>query len=154
MDLLLWRHADAELAVPGEDDAARRLSARGQRQATRMSAWLNHQLPEQCIVLCSPALRCVQTAEALGRKFRTVPALAPDSSAEAILAAAGWPGRRTPVLIVGHQPLLGQVAALLIANEKQAWPVRKGSVIWIGQKAAAPGQSFLRAVLGPELVTR
>lgn len=119
-----------------------------------MGAWLNHQLPEQCTVLCSPALRCVQTAEALGRKFRTVPALASDSSAEAILAAAGWPERRTPVLIVGHQPTLGQVAALLIAREKQEWPVRKGSVIWIGQKGAAPRQPYLRAVLGPELVAK
>lgn len=151
MDLLLWRHADAELAAPGADDAGRRLSARGQRQAQRMGAWLDHHLPQQCTVLCSPALRCVQTAQALGRKFRMVPALAADSSAETILEAAGWPGRRAPVLIVGHQPLLGQVAALIIANDKQAWPVRKGSVIWIGQKGTAPRQPYLRAVLGPEL---
>ena len=47
------------------------------------------------------ATRCIQTVEALGRRYKVVEALAPDSSAEAIIEAAGWPTHRQPALIVG-----------------------------------------------------
>src|SRR5436190_21449722 len=38
MDLILWRHADAE---PGEPDIGRRLTAKGLKQAERVAAWLD-----------------------------------------------------------------------------------------------------------------
>lgn len=59
MDLILWRHAEAE---PGEPDLERALTAKGQRQARRMADWLGSQLPDSCRILASPALRCLQTA--------------------------------------------------------------------------------------------
>ena len=37
MDLILWRHAEAEV---GSDDLARRLTVRGAKQARQMAAWL------------------------------------------------------------------------------------------------------------------
>jgi len=85
MDLILWRHADAE---PGEPDSERALTAKGVRQAERMAAWLDGHLPDRCRILVSPAERAQQTARALGRNFRTVPELAPGASAAAVLAAA------------------------------------------------------------------
>ena len=105
MDLILWRHADAE---PGEPDLERRLTAKGVRQAERMAAWLDSHLPDRCRVLVSPAERAQQTARPLGRKFKIVPELAPGASAAAVLAAAGWPDAREATLIVGHQPTLGR----------------------------------------------
>src|SRR5512140_2504847 len=111
MDLILWRHADAE---PGVPDAARRLTPKGERQAEKMGAWLDRHLPEDTRILVSPAVRAQQTALGLGRKFRTVEEVAPGASAAAVLAAAGWPGGRETVLVVGHQPTLGEVAALLL----------------------------------------
>lgn len=149
MDLILWRHAEAE---PGDVDLQRALTARGQKQARKMGGWLDGHLPDKVRILCSPAVRTVQTAEALGRKFKVMPELSPDATPQAILSAANWPDAREPVLIIGHQPTLGQLAALLIGSSEQPWSVRKGSVWWISQHEDEDGSgNFLRAVLTPEL---
>ncbi len=140
MDLILWRHAEARdlpesAALDAAADLARPLTARGDKQAQRMAEWLNRFLPETTRVLVSPALRTRQTADALGRKYRTVDALAPGCSHSQALAAARWPDSREPVLLVGHQPMLGQLAAYLTAGpatlEGPPWAVRKGAVWWL-----------------------
>ncbi len=140
MDLILWRHADAGDAStdPQADDLQRPLTARGHKQARRMADWLNQFLPESARILCSPALRCRDTADALGRKVRVSDALAPGVSHLQALAAARWPDSREPVLLVGHQPMLGQLAAYLIGGpatlEAPPWAVRKGAVWWVRQR--------------------
>jgi phosphohistidine phosphatase len=149
LELILWRHAEAE---PGEIDQLRPLTPRGSRHASRIGAWLDRQLPAQCRILSSPATRCVQTVEALGRKFATVDALNTDSTPEAVIEASGWPEARLPVIIVGHQPLLGQVAALIFSGEAHAWKIRKGSVFWIANKGDAEGEPFVRLAAGPDMI--
>ena len=138
MDLILWRHAEAREAAPGEDDLARPLTPRGEKQAKRMAEWLNEVLPESTRVLVSPALRTRQTADALERKQRISADLAPGVSVDALLAAARWPTRREPVLLVGHQPALGQAAAYLLAGaaalDGQGWAIRKGAIWWLRQR--------------------
>src|SRR5687767_291721 len=57
MDLILWRHAEAEDGLPGAPDAGRELTARGRRQAMKMAGWLDRNLPSGCRILCSPARR-------------------------------------------------------------------------------------------------
>ena len=135
MDLILWRHAEARDAKPEEDDLARPLTARGERQAERMAEWLNRFLPETTRVLGSPALRTRQSAAALGRKPRTMDTIAPGASLMQLLTAARWPEAREPVLLVGHQPSLGQVAAYLLggvsASNAPTWIMRKGAVWWL-----------------------
>ena len=122
MDLILWRHADARDAEGEsvEEDLDRPLTPRGEKQARRMAEWLNRFLPDSSRILVSPALRARQTAQALGRK---------------LLAAARWPDSREPVLLVGHQPMLGQLAAYLMAGaatlDAPPWSVRKGAVWWL-----------------------
>ncbi|RTL46809.1 MAG: phosphohistidine phosphatase SixA [Burkholderiales bacterium] len=151
MDLILWRHAEAELATAGQDDLQRALTHKGERQARRMAAWLNHRLPATTRVLVSPALRCRQTAEALGREMRIVPALAPDAATAALIDAARWPRSSEPVLICGHQPTLGQLAAQLLAGVEQDWAVKKGAVWWLRwrQRDGEP-EVTLHAVQGPD----
>jgi phosphohistidine phosphatase len=150
MDLILWRHAEAE---PGTPDMGRRLTAKGVQQADRMAKWLDRHLPATTRILSSPADRAQQTALALKRKFRVVPELAPDASAAAVLAAAGWPDVREPVLIVGHQPTLGEVAALLLTAEEASWSVRKGAVWWISSRVRnGVPSTVLKVVIGPDLV--
>jgi len=94
MELILWRHAEAEL---GEPDEGRALTGKGHKQAWKMADWLDRNLPETCRILVSPATRTLQTAEALGRKFKVHPDLAPDKTAAQLLAAANWPDSREPV---------------------------------------------------------
>ena len=135
MDLILWRHAEARDAADGDDDLQRPLTLRGSKQAARMAEWLNRFLPESTRVLVSPALRTRQTADALGRKYRTVDALAPGAGPSQLLVAARWPDNREPVLVVGHQPTLGQTAAYLMggadAVQAPAWGVKKGAAWWL-----------------------
>ncbi|HEX7637695.1 MAG TPA: histidine phosphatase family protein [Burkholderiaceae bacterium] len=136
MDLILWRHADAgdNLGDPVAD-LERPLRPKGERQAQRVAAWLNQFLPDSARILSSPALRCTQTAAALGRRVKKVAALGPDGDVEGLLAAARWPDAREPVLVVGHQPTLGMVAAYLMAGEAarfgEPWSIKKGSVWWL-----------------------
>ena len=146
MDLILWRHADAGEPLPDiTADLQRKLTAKGEKQAARMADWLNRFLPESTRVLVSPALRCQQTAQALGRKFQTRDGLAPGGSVGTLLTLTRWPERREPVLVVGHQPTLGMTAAMLMggaagtaeaasettAHATPAWSVRKGAVWWL-----------------------
>lgn len=152
MDLILWRHAEAE---PGIPDLERALTSKGQKQARRMADWLTSQLPDSCRILVSPALRTLQTAEALGRKFKIQPELAPGAEPEDLLKAANWPAGKESVLIVGHQPTLGQLAALLLTGEADDWDMRKASAWWFAQREPGdPLSVYLKAVMAHDLVIK
>src|SRR5437762_6012341 len=113
MELILWRHADAEA---GGDDLARQLTAKGREDAARVAEWLLARLPSKFSVVASPAVRAQQTASALKVKVDTSKILSPGASVDAILKAAGWPRQKGTVVIVGHQPDLGRALAHLVAG--------------------------------------
>ncbi len=153
MDLILWRHAEAHLQREGQTDLQRALTPKGERQAQRMAEWLNQRLAESTRILVSPALRCQQTARALERPYKTLVALAPEGSVEDLIKAARWPQASEPVLVIGHQPTLGLVAALLLAGVEQPWSVKKGQVWWLRQRERDEGaQVVLQAVQGADLL--
>ncbi len=155
MDLILWRHAEAYDAAPGESDLERELTPKGQKQARRMAEWLAAQLPEGTRILASPAVRTVQTAKALDRKFKVVESIAPGADAEDVLQAANWPHAKEPVLVVGHQPTLGQVAALLLSGQPQDWEMKKANAWWLVQRDPQdPYSLYLKAAMGPDLVAK
>jgi len=154
MELILWRHAEAEI---GEPDLGRKLTGRGGKQARRVAEWLNAQLPDSARILVSPATRAQQTALALSeishRKLRTVDEIAPGADARDVLRAADWPRAKVPVVVVGHQPTLGQVASFLLAGEAQDWSVKKAGVWWISSRErGGVEQAVLRAVISPDLL--
>lgn len=128
MELILWRHADAEYSYP---DLERPLSEKGHKQARRMAKFLLPKLPERVLILVSPALRAQQTAAALGIAFITESHIAPDATADSVLHAADWPNGDGCVLIVGHQPTLGRVAARVLFGGESELSVKKGSVWWM-----------------------
>jgi phosphohistidine phosphatase len=153
MDLILWRHAEAEDEAPGVDDLQRALTPRGEKQAARMAAWLDRELGENVKILCSPALRCEQTVLPLGRKYKIRDELAPDVLPDSVLTAAQWPDAKQPVLIVGHQPTLGQTAAKLLGMKPHELSIRKGAVWWFRSRERDGGdQVVLVAVLPPDMV--
>ena len=88
MELILWRHAEAEDGFP---DAARKLTPKGLDQAKRMSDWLKSELPDNTLVIASPARRTQQTAMALRSDFVTNNEIGPGASVKSILIAANWP---------------------------------------------------------------
>ena len=151
MDLLLWRHAEAEEGLP---DLKRKLTQRGQKQAQQMAEWIRKYGPRNLRILSSPARRCQQTAEALARPFETDKRLGTDSEVSSLLAAIGWPdgGKEGAVLIVGHQPTLGQTAALLLSGEEANWTIKKGALWWFSNRTRqGESQTVLRAVIPPDL---
>jgi phosphohistidine phosphatase len=151
MDLILWRHAEAHEAEPGQDDLQRALTPRGRKQAERMSAWLESQLPEGTRILSSPAIRAEQTVRALGRKYKVRDALSPGASVHDLLETAGWPDAKYPVMLVGHQPALGAVIAHLLHMPDAACAVRKGAVWWLRRRSREGlGQTVLLTVTAPE----
>ena len=150
MELILWRHAEAEDSWPDMD---RRLTAKGHKQAEKMAAWLAPRLPAHTLILASPALRTQQTSTALGMDFRTRDEIAPGATAQMILQAAGWPDDNASVLIVGHQPTLGEVAALVLAGTYDGWSVKKGALWWISvRNRNGDTEAVLRAVMSPDLL--
>jgi phosphohistidine phosphatase len=150
MDLILWRHADAE---DGRDDHARSLTPKGLEQAERMAAWLDERLPRNARLIVSPAVRAQQTARHLGRHAKTTDAVAPGADPAAVLALCGWPHGQDTVVVVGHQPTLGCTAALALTGKASRWHMKKGAIWWI---SARETESLARvvAVLSPDLVAR
>ncbi len=150
MDLLLWRHAEAE---DGEDDLKRRLTARGEKQARLMAAWIRDHQPKDLRIICSPAMRTQQTAEALKLPFETQRKIGPEACVSELIAASGWPGASGAVLIVGHQPSLGRMASLLLAGHESEWTIKKGALWWLSNRVRrGETQTVLRAVIPPELL--
>ena len=153
MDLIVWRHAEAiDLDLVG-DDMARYLSPRGEKQAARMAAWLDRQMPGGARVWASPAVRAEQTARALGRKFKISPALAPLATADQLLELVQWPHAKGCVLVVGHQPTLGQVVARLLGLQAEECALKKGALWWLRYREREDaGQTVVVTVQSPELL--
>jgi phosphohistidine phosphatase len=153
MNLLLWRHAEAE---EGSPDLARALTRKGHVQATEVGHWLKKRLPAHATILASPAQRTRQTADALGLEYRIEAALAPGATPAAILevlALAPDTRRDETLLLVGHQPWIGETAALLITGKPLSWSVRKASVWWLVHRRRAPASEwFVKAVIDGDLV--
>lgn len=147
MDLILWRHAEAE---DGGPDGARPLTSKGRKQAAKMAAWLEARVDGRTRVLSSPAVRALETARALRPDVTVVPALAPGVSPRALCEAAGWPVGLGTVVVVGHQPDLGRAAAHLLFGGNGSLNVKKGAIWWFRHKEG--GEVVLAAVLSPELV--
>lgn len=153
MDLILWRHAEAVEGEEAMEDLARGLTPRGEKQAMRMAGWLDRQLPEGLRVLCSPARRTEQTAIALGRKYKLRAELLPGGSPEDLLGLAQWPRQRGAVLVVGHQPMLGQTISQLLGLAEAECAVRKGAVWWLRyrERLGVP-QTVVVTVQTPDLL--
>jgi phosphohistidine phosphatase len=149
MDLILWRHAHAEDGVP---DLERRLTARGRADARRVGGWLRERLPGGTArVLSSPAVRARQTADALGLRYEVVDALAPGASAAAAIAASGWEedGSATVVVVVGHNPWIGEAVSRLVGERDEGWAIRKAGLWWLARREQ---DVLVRAVVSPELL--
>ena len=118
MELILWRHAEAEEGTP---DSTRKLTAKGKKQAQLMAEWLKPRLPEHTRII--------------------------------VLTVAGWPQAKDAVLVVGHQPTLGEVASLLMSGVPEGWSMRKSAVWWFSNtKKGLSADLVLRTVISPDML--
>lgn len=154
MDLILWRHADAQ---EGSPDMNRALTDKGHKQAVGMAAWLTPRLPKDTRVLVSPAVRAYQTANALGRDYEIIQEIAPGADGVHVLAAAGWPDAKGTILVVGHQPTLGEAASLLLCGQgeggNRGLTIKKAGLIWLTNRVRGhTPQTLLKAALTVEML--
>ena len=150
MDMILWRHAEA---ADGAPDHARELTAKGVKQAEKIAAFLHRHLPEHSRILVSPAARAQQTAAALTNRFTLAPGIAPGASAQAVFQAAHWPDADGTVLVVGHQPTLGEVAAQLLGCNDYSLNIKKGALWWFSRREReGSAQIALRLVIAPDFL--
>lgn len=153
MNLILWRHAEAHELQEGGDDLNRTLTPRGEKQAKRMGQWLDRQLPDGTRILVSPARRTEQTALALGRKYKVRPELAPDGSVAQLLEVVQWPDDKATVLVIGHQPALGQTISQLLGLNASACAVKRGAVWWLrSRERESRLQTVVVTVQSPEVL--
>ncbi len=153
MELILWRHADAEDPGP-QGDAERRLTAKGEKQAARMARWLRPQLEGTWRVIVSPAVRALGTVAPLDMPYEVRETVSTSAEPGSILEEAGWPGGGQ-VVVVGHQPTLGQVAAMLLGGSSGEVSVRKGAILWFSTRDRdGRHETVLRAVLDPDTLDR
>jgi phosphohistidine phosphatase len=156
MDLILCRHAFArrlpELPVPGfEEDMARELTPKGHAQAKITARWLRQHLPASTRVISSPALRCRETAQHLEMDFRVCESIHPLADGQALLEAVRWPNARQPVLVIGHQPALGQVLSKLLGCSADSMPFKKAGIWWLRHRMRdGIEQTTVHAVVCPE----
>jgi phosphohistidine phosphatase len=162
-NLILWRHADAEVDSVTGKDTDRVLSKSGQKDAVKMAKWLHKHLPENTEILCSPARRCLETLAALQQLDNTdtqhegktypvqiVDFLSIDSSAQMIVKNVANEDSSKTLLLIGHQPNLGRVIAKLLQMNEGACVVKKGAVWWLRHRLmVGQSQTYLHAVRNP-----
>ena len=150
MDLILWRHAEAEEGGP---DLERKLTPKGRKQAKRVATWLLQRLPSKVTVLSSPARRARQTADALELRAKLVDRIAPGAAVSDVLEAVDWPRRKDAIVVVGHQPTLGCVASYLVSGSPVEWSIKKGGLWWLSYRVrGGESQVVVRAVDAPDMV--
>ena len=156
MDLLLWRHAQAEDPAPGQTDAERKLTGHGQTQAQKMAKWILHHGPSKLEIRVSPAQRTLQTGQALNQAFLPEARLTTEGSLESHVDVIRELLHKPALLLVGHQPTLGQLAAFLMTGEpSRYWDIPKGGLWWFTLRpfpAERGLQTSLKAVIAPKLL--
>jgi phosphohistidine phosphatase len=150
VDLILWRHAEAEDADGPLADADRKLTARGLRHAEQMAEWLRGQRLPKVAVLSSPAKRALQTAQILGLPVKVKTQLGVGANIADLLGAADWPDHSGAIILVSHQPALGRLASLLLAGAEADWTIKKAGIWWFTNRVRHDEtQTVLRAVHNP-----
>jgi phosphohistidine phosphatase len=128
MRLYLVRHARADQSEP---DELRRLTADGRAEARELGTRLAREGVEPDAVLSSPLLRARETADeiarATGAEAEPMDLLAPGATAEDVTEAVT--GRGDTVVVVGHQPDCGRIAAALTGGDEPPFPTAGLAVI-------------------------
>jgi phosphohistidine phosphatase len=148
MELLLWRHADALSGIP---DFERELSEHGHEQARRVAVWLSARAPENLRLVVSPATRARQTVAHFCSDESLMEFCAPlydGAPPENILALLGWPHAASPVLVVGHQPLIGTLAARLLGSTPHPASFRKSALWWLRTRPGRDTAQLVQVVDG------
>lgn len=157
MHLYVVRHAIAEDAKPGQDDAARELTSRGERKFKKVVAGLREVDVRFERLLTSPWARAARTAELLapvsdGDPFVT-DLLCKPPTPELLALIAELPGTTA---VVGHEPWLGELIGWLAFGDQKlgdSITLKKGGIAWL-EGSSVPGGMELCGLITPKLARK
>lgn len=148
MKLWLLRHGEAE--PQARTDAQRELTRHGRKQVMRSAAQLLDR-PLTCI-LASPYVRTQQSAQLLREtlggtaEIITVPWLTPDANlAELLRHLDAYSDQE--LLLVTHQPLVGDLAGMLVHGHRQSpLPMQTASLAQLDGEFVLAGAMLLTSL--------
>ncbi len=143
----MWRHTEAEDALP---DATRELTGRGRKQARAWPTGLIRRLPPDITHSDQSRHPRPATPQHWGVNTKRC-RIGARRQRSGRAGRGGWPDAAYPVLVVGHQPTLGQVAMQLLAGQAGDLTVKKGGIWWFqSRERTGQVQVVLRAVAAPD----
>jgi phosphohistidine phosphatase len=152
--LFLVRHGVAVAHGARRTDAVRPLTRAGRLELEQVAERLAALEIRFDVLMHSPLRRAAETAELLvpllDGRTQVEPGLAERADELDLGRIAG-----DRVALVGHQPYLGQLAALLVTGSTAAaarFPFAKAGVLWLEGKRVAPGSMALVAMLPPTVL--
>ncbi|HEY6176365.1 MAG TPA: phosphohistidine phosphatase SixA [Kofleriaceae bacterium] len=126
MQVFLIRHAEAAQETLAMRDPHRHLTPTGRGQARDLGDRLRWHDCTPTHIWSSPLVRAIQTAELVASGLgcdiavETLPALAPDENPRTVASALAALPHDATVLLVGHEPGLSAVGALLVGQPEFA----------------------------------
>ena len=159
MEIYLVRHAEAVERAEGLEDGTRWLTKKGRKAMQKAACRLHKKRVRPDQVITSPLTRAVQTAELLmaevgsRAELSADSRLAPESGAEQLVELLHGLQKLKSVMLVGHEPLLSQTAALLLGKEQVAG-LGKGTCLCLElrQKPGKPARFLWSAAAGGRLI--
>lgn len=144
--LYLVRHGIAQSPSLVTRDEDRCITEDGARELAAIGRGLRRLGISPALILSSPLLRAVQTAEILGCELDTgTPArvwgpLAPGHSPERIVDEIAAFENSSSLMLVGHQPTMGELASTLVTGSRGLadFPFSPGAVAAVSVHAIPP----------------
>jgi phosphohistidine phosphatase len=158
MELYIFRHGIAEDARPGGADSERELTDEGRKKTAAVARTARRAGVTPSLVLTSPYARALQTARIAAGELEykgsilQIEALVPHQTPEAVWNELREHRDETAILLAGHEPLLGQFVAYLLATPALRIEMKKSAMVRVDIDAvrAAP-HGILRWMITPKL---
>jgi phosphohistidine phosphatase len=148
------RHAEAVERSQDIPEDHRFLTRRGRKRFRKIAGSMKKLGTEPDLILTSPLIRAVQTADILAetlrfkRELKIVALLSPGFQPSALDQLLDDYPQANEIALVGHEPDLGALAQALLATEESC-TLKKGAVISFKRTAGAQGKAeFLHYVTG------
>ncbi len=158
MELYLFRHGIAEDAPAGRSDSSRALTQRGRERSAEVAKMARKSGVMPSLIVSSPYLRAVQTAEVAAKEFAwegrllQLASLVPHGTPEAVWSDLRDLRDEPSILLAGHEPLMANLAAYLLHAPGLTVDMKKSAMIRIDLPGAGPvPRGVLRWMITPAL---